>query len=174
MTVRTMFVADQTLRGHRRRLRSEGEVRGDGNQSDATQLPIAGTRDHHRRLQQRASGRGRWRVEGRWRSHRRRAARRRRKAGVNREAHRAGDAETSRDAFRLRSQAQCRHPPDARWQTPALLNGAPGVLLDRCTHLYTSSGMRPLTPQDREQILAGPHHGAASAACPWLRVSRPG
>ncbi|MEO6567701.1 MAG: cation-translocating P-type ATPase, partial [Opitutaceae bacterium] len=37
----------------------------------------------------------------------------------------------------------------------AFVNGAPGPLLKRCTRVYTSTGIRPLTPQDREHILAG-------------------
>lgn len=36
----------------------------------------------------------------------------------------------------------------------ALMNGAPGPLLERCTHLYTGEEIRPLTAQDRERILA--------------------
>ncbi|MEO6602724.1 MAG: cation-translocating P-type ATPase, partial [Polyangiaceae bacterium] len=36
----------------------------------------------------------------------------------------------------------------------ALSNGAPGVLLELCTKLYTNVGVRPLSAQDREQILA--------------------
>ncbi len=36
----------------------------------------------------------------------------------------------------------------------AFVNGAPGVLLHRCTHVYTSDGVQPLTEQDREAILA--------------------
>jgi P-type Ca2+ transporter type 2C len=36
----------------------------------------------------------------------------------------------------------------------ALSNGAPGVLLELCTKLYTNAGIRPLSAQDREQILA--------------------
>lgn len=36
----------------------------------------------------------------------------------------------------------------------SLSNGAPGVLLERCTSLYTATGIRPLSVQDREQILA--------------------
>jgi len=34
------------------------------------------------------------------------------------------------------------------------VNGAPGPLLERCTQLYTATGLRPLTPADREQLLA--------------------
>ncbi|MEO7998919.1 MAG: cation-translocating P-type ATPase, partial [Gemmatimonadaceae bacterium] len=33
-------------------------------------------------------------------------------------------------------------------------NGAPGALLERCTHVYTHEGVRVLTPADRKHILA--------------------
>ncbi len=36
----------------------------------------------------------------------------------------------------------------------AFTNGAPGVLLQVCENLYTTTGIRPLTAQDREEILA--------------------
>lgn len=36
----------------------------------------------------------------------------------------------------------------------ALVNGAPDLLLSRCTHLYTARGIRPMTDADREGILA--------------------
>ncbi len=36
----------------------------------------------------------------------------------------------------------------------AFVNGAPGPLLERCTHLYTSAGIRPMTAPDRESSLA--------------------
>ena len=36
----------------------------------------------------------------------------------------------------------------------AFINGAPGPLLDRCTHLYTREGIHPLNAPDRERILA--------------------
>jgi Ca2+-transporting ATPase len=36
----------------------------------------------------------------------------------------------------------------------AYINGAPDVLLERCTQLYTSEGVRPLTDEDRQQISA--------------------
>lgn len=35
----------------------------------------------------------------------------------------------------------------------AYVNGAPGVLLEQCTNLYTTTGLRALTGSDREQIL---------------------
>jgi len=36
----------------------------------------------------------------------------------------------------------------------AFINGAPDVLLERCTNLYTSTGVRPMTDEDRQSILA--------------------
>ena len=54
------------------------------------------------------------------------------------------------DSDRKRS-AVIRRLPDGKLRV--LINGAPGALLQRCTNLYTSSGIRPLTEQDRELIL---------------------
>ncbi|WP_157200552.1 HAD-IC family P-type ATPase [Methylomonas lenta] len=45
-----------------------------------------------------------------------------------------------------------RKLPDG--QIRAFSNGAPDVLLHRCTKLYTSAGVRPLTDQDRQAIVA--------------------
>ena len=36
----------------------------------------------------------------------------------------------------------------------AFINGAPDVLLERCTSLYTSAGVRPMTDEDRQTIVA--------------------
>jgi Ca2+-transporting ATPase len=36
----------------------------------------------------------------------------------------------------------------------AFINGAPDVLLEHCTHLYTSAGVRPMTDEDRQSITA--------------------
>ena len=55
------------------------------------------------------------------------------------------------DSDRKRS-AVIRRMPDGSHR--AFINGAPGGLLERCTHLYTSAGIRPLTAEDRERILA--------------------
>jgi P-type Ca2+ transporter type 2C len=55
------------------------------------------------------------------------------------------------DSDRKRS-AMIRKLPDGKLR--ALVNGAPGPLLERCTQLYTSEGIRPLTEEDRQQILA--------------------
>lgn len=45
-----------------------------------------------------------------------------------------------------------RKLPDG--QLRAFINGAPDVLLQRCTNLYTNAGVRPLTDEDRQTILA--------------------
>ena len=45
-----------------------------------------------------------------------------------------------------------RKMPDGKLR--AFVNGAPDVLLHRCTALYTASGIRPLTDDNRKQIEA--------------------
>jgi P-type Ca2+ transporter type 2C len=54
------------------------------------------------------------------------------------------------DSDRKLSSVVCRKP-DGKLR--ALVNGAPGPLLERCTQLYTHEGLRPLTDQDREGLL---------------------
>jgi P-type Ca2+ transporter type 2C len=44
-----------------------------------------------------------------------------------------------------------RLSPDGRFR--AFVNGAPDVLLEHCTQIYTSSGVQSLMPSDREAIL---------------------
>jgi Ca2+-transporting ATPase len=67
------------------------------------------------------------------------------------------------DSDRKRS-AVIRRMPDGNHR--AYVNGAPGALLERCTSLYTSAGVRPLTDRDRRSILAQ----SASMAQRALRV----
>jgi Ca2+-transporting ATPase len=55
------------------------------------------------------------------------------------------------DSDRKRSTV-IRKMPDGHLR--ALINGAPDVLIERCTNLYTSTGVRPMTDQDRRSILA--------------------
>jgi len=55
------------------------------------------------------------------------------------------------DSDRKRSAA-VRRMPDGKLR--ALVNGAPGLLLERCSRLYSGSGVRPLTEQDRQRQLA--------------------
>jgi Ca2+-transporting ATPase len=45
-----------------------------------------------------------------------------------------------------------RKLPDRKLR--AFINGAPDVLLERCTKLYTKAGVRPMTDEDRQSILA--------------------
>ena len=55
------------------------------------------------------------------------------------------------DSDRKRSTV-IRRMPDGKLR--AFINGAPDVLLERCTNLYTSTGVRLLTEQDRRNIVA--------------------
>ncbi len=48
--------------------------------------------------------------------------------------------------------AVIRRRPDGGLR--AFVNGAPGPLLERCTRLFTGGGVRPLTDEDRQRILA--------------------
>ena len=48
--------------------------------------------------------------------------------------------------------AVIRKLPDGKLR--AFINGAPDVLLERCTNLYTSTGVRPMTDEDRQNIVA--------------------
>ena len=54
------------------------------------------------------------------------------------------------DSDRKRS-TEIRKRPDGKLR--ALINGAPDPLLEQCTNLYTSDGIRPLTDDDRKTIL---------------------
>ncbi|MEO5816910.1 MAG: cation-translocating P-type ATPase [Gemmatimonadaceae bacterium] len=64
------------------------------------------------------------------------------------------------DSDRKRS-AMIRQMSDGRLR--ALVNGAPGPLLERCTHVYGASGIAPMTEQDRREILAQTSAMATSA-----------
>jgi Ca2+-transporting ATPase len=55
------------------------------------------------------------------------------------------------DSDRKRSSVICRKSDG---ELRALVNGAPGPLLERCTQLYTSEGIRPLTARDQEHLLS--------------------
>ncbi len=55
------------------------------------------------------------------------------------------------DSDRKRSTV-IRRMPDGKLR--AFINGAPDVLLERCTHLYAPTGVRPLTEHDRRSIVA--------------------
>jgi Ca2+-transporting ATPase len=55
------------------------------------------------------------------------------------------------DSDRKRSTV-IRRMPNGKFR--AFTNGAPDVLLNLCTNLYTSTGVRPMTDEDRRNILA--------------------
>ena len=55
------------------------------------------------------------------------------------------------DSDRKRSTV-IRKMPDGKLR--AFINGAPDVLLERCTNLYTGTGVRPMTDEDRRNIVA--------------------
>jgi Ca2+-transporting ATPase len=55
------------------------------------------------------------------------------------------------DSDRKRSSVIRRMPTG---KLRAFINGAPGALLQRCTHLYTNTGVRPMTDEDRQNIEA--------------------
>jgi Ca2+-transporting ATPase len=55
------------------------------------------------------------------------------------------------DSDRKRSTV-IRKMPDGKLR--AFINGAPDVMLERCTNLYTSAGVRPMTDEDRGKIVA--------------------
>jgi P-type Ca2+ transporter type 2C len=55
------------------------------------------------------------------------------------------------DSDRKRSTV-IRQMPDGKLR--AFINGAPDVLLERCTNLYTRTGVRPMTDGDRQNIAA--------------------
>jgi P-type Ca2+ transporter type 2C len=55
------------------------------------------------------------------------------------------------DSDRKRSTV-LRKMPDGKLR--AFINGAPDVLLERCTNLYTSTGVCPMTDEDRQNIVA--------------------
>ena len=56
-----------------------------------------------------------------------------------------------------------RRMPDGRLR--AYINGAPDVLLELCTSVYTTAGVRPLTDLDRERIVAQNTAMAQQARC---------
>ena len=55
------------------------------------------------------------------------------------------------DSDRKRSTV-IRKLPDGKFR--AFINGAPDVLLERCINLYTNTGVRPMTDEDRKHIVA--------------------
>jgi Ca2+-transporting ATPase len=155
MTVRALYVADQSYEVTGEGYGPEGEVRFDGKRAEADHAApllelatvLIGCNNSHL-----AEEEGRWKVIGDPTEGALLAAGI--KAGGS--AERIEQAlpkfhEIPFDSDRKRS-AVVRRKPDGKLR--ALVNGAPDALLERCTHLYTSNGIQPLTDADRKSILA--------------------
>ncbi len=155
MTVRALYVAHQSYEVTGDGYGPEGEVRFDGKKAEAAHAApllelatvLIGCNNSHL-----AEEEGRWKVIGDPTEGALLAAGI--KAGGS--AGRIDKAlpkvhEIPFDSDRKRS-AVVRRKPDGKLR--ALVNGAPDPLLERCTHLYTNNGIRPLTDADRKRILA--------------------
>ncbi len=155
MTVRALYVAGQTYEVTGEGYGPDGEVRIAGQKSEAQHaaplLELAtvhlGCNNAH--LAQEA---GQWKVIGDPTEGALLAAGS--KAGGNQERlekELPKHHELPFDSDRKRS-TNIRRMPDRKLR--AFVNGAPDVLLERCTNIYTSAGVRPLTDQDRQSIVA--------------------
>ena len=155
MTVRALYVADQTYEVTGEGYGPDGEVRFDGRKAEtrhaAALLELAtvllGCNNAHLVHEE-----GTWKTVGDPTEGALLAAGA--KAGGDRErieAELPKQNEIPFDSDRKRSTV-IRQMPGGKLR--ALVNGAPGVLLERCTSLYTGTGVRTLTEEDRERILA--------------------
>ena len=155
MTVRALYVAGQTYEVTGEGYGPDGEVRYEGKEADARHAApllelatvILGCNNAHLVQEE-----GAWKVIGDPTEGALLAAGP--KAGGNQERIEKEwpkHHEIPFDSDRKRSTV-IRRMPDGRLR--AFTNGAPGVLLQLCTSLYTATGIRPLTSQDRQRILA--------------------
>ena len=155
MTVRAIYVAGQRYEVTGEGYGPDGEVCFEGKKAEASHLApllelttiILGCNNAH--LLQEG---GTWRVIGDPTEGALLAAGR--KAGGDREdieKKLLKHHEIPFDSDRKRSTV-IRKMPNGKLR--AFINGAPGPLLDRCTHLYTREGIHPLNAPDRERILA--------------------
>lgn len=155
MTVRTLFVAGQTYEVTGEGYGPDGEVQIDGKKAEAPHLAplrelatvLLGCNNAHLVEQD-----GTWKTVGDPTEGALLAAGV--KGGGDRkriEEELPKQHEIPFDSDRKRS-AVIRRKPDGTLQ--AFINGAPGELLERCTRIYTSTGIRPLTAEDRKHILA--------------------
>jgi Ca2+-transporting ATPase len=154
MTVRAFHVAGRNYEVTGEGYGPEGEVRFEGRKAEAPHLAallelatvIVGCNNAHL-----VEEGGAWKTVGDPTEGALLAAGR--KAGADRERIEREEPKLNEfpfDSDRKRS-AVVRRMPDGKQR--ALVNGAPGPLLERCTHLYTSEGVRPLTGEDRQRIL---------------------
>ncbi|MEX2178493.1 MAG: cation-translocating P-type ATPase [Gemmatimonadaceae bacterium] len=155
MTVRTLYVAGQSYEVTGEGYGPDGEVRIDGGKAKGSHAApllelatvILGCNNAHLVQED-----GAWKVVGDPTEGALLAAGS--KAGGQRdriEKEQPKQHEIPFDSDRKRSTV-IRRMPDEKLR--AYVNGAPGALLQRCTLMYTTSGVRPLTEQDRERILA--------------------
>ena len=147
MTVRALYVAGQSYEVTGEGYGPDGEVRFEGKKADAPHAApllelatiLLGCNNAHLVQED-----GTWKAVGDPTEGALLAAGT--KAGGRPGAHREGAAEAPRNPVRLRPQTEHGDPPDARRGRFAPSSTArPDVLLERCTHLYTSTGIRPLT-----------------------------
>ncbi len=155
MTVRTLFVADQVYEVTGEGYGPDGEVRFEGKRAEASHAApllelatiLLGCNNAHL-----VDEDGTWKVVGDPTEGALLAAGS--KAGGNQERiehELPKQQEIPFDSDRKRSTV-IRRKLDGKLR--AFLNGAPGVVLERCTSFYTSSGIRPLTDPERQRILA--------------------
>ena len=153
MTVRAIYVAGQNYEVTGEGYGPEGEVRLDGKEADAAQAApllelatvLIGCNNSHLAEQE-----GTWKVIGDPTEGALLAAGL--KAGGNAESieqEMPQYHEIPFDSDRKRSTT-LRKRSDGKIR--ALVNGAPDVLLELCTSLYTNEGIRPLTDEDRKDI----------------------
>ncbi len=153
MTVRAIYVAGQNYEVTGEGYGPEGEVRLDGKEADAAQAApllelatvLIGCNNSHLAEQE-----GTWKVIGDPTEGALLAAGL--KAGGNAESieqEMPQYHEIPFDSDRKRSTT-LRKRSDGKIR--ALVNGAPDVLLELCTSLYTNEGIRPLTNEDRKDI----------------------
>jgi len=154
MTVRMLYIADKVYEVTGEGYGTEGEVRFDGKKAEAEhaapllELATILVGCNNANLVQED---GKWKVIGDPTEGALLAAGQ--KAGGNQErieAEMPKQQEIPFDSDRKRSSV-VRKMSDGKRR--AFVNGAPDVLLEHCTNLFTSSGIRPLTDQDRQRIL---------------------
>ena len=155
MTVRALYVAGQSYEVTGGGYGPDGEMRFEGKKTEARHTPpllelakvILGCNNAHLVQED-----GTWKVIGDPTEGALLAAGS--KAGGNRERiekEMPKHHEIPFDSDRKRS-TMIRKMPDGRLR--AFINGAPDVLLERCTRLYTGTGVRPMTDEDRKGIVA--------------------
>ena len=155
MTVRALYVANQRYEVTGTGYGPEGEIRVAGQQADGRHAPallelasiLLGCNNAHL-----VQENGTWKVVGDPTEGALLAAGA--KAGGHRERlekELPSQHEIPFDSDRKRSTV-IRQMPGGKLR--AFTNGAPGVLLERCSSLYTPTGIRPLTAPDRQRLLA--------------------